>query len=173
MMRILFATFFMLFCSSLFCADNSRQMETQDLLEAPKALNLALLKAIKENNLEDVKNALLAGASPDAEGERGLSALHFACTKKKSEIAKLLLEKQADPNKIVKILSPDLSVLERSILGMAVKNKEWEIVFLLIEHKAKLQLCDPPEYGHKIEKKQAKLKKKQAKLEKKQAKIII
>ena len=164
MMRALIAAFFMLFCCTLFCADNSRQMESQDLLAKQKAKNLPLFEAITKNNLEDAKKALKAGAIPDAEDVKGIPALHHACKMKKIEIAQLLLDEGADPNKVIKILNPDLSVLERSILGLMVKKKKWPLVFLLRKHGAVLQPCDPPRYQNKINKEQAKLDKKQAKI---------
>ena len=143
-MRILIAAFFMLFGCTIFCADISKKEgEKQPLVKSKEIANSALFKAIKHKKLEDARKALEAKADPDALNKRGFPALYMACTKKRHEIAKLLLrDYKANPNQMFDYIEPDILKRTTSILGMAIQKGKWESVDLLIEFGGDLRYCD-------------------------------
>ena len=63
-----------------------------------KALNILIIKAAQEGNIEAVKQHLAAGADVNAKDENGWTPLNSAAVKGRNQIVKLLIEKGADLN---------------------------------------------------------------------------
>lgn len=64
-------------------------------------LDSALIEAVAERNTAEIQRLLNAGADPDSEeeGEQGLTVLMLSVYAKRRDIAQMLLEHGANPNK--------------------------------------------------------------------------
>ncbi|MEX0848763.1 MAG: ankyrin repeat domain-containing protein [Candidatus Dependentiae bacterium] len=87
------------------------------------------ISAVKENNIDGVKQMLKQGIDPNEKGERGLTALHWAIHNGSEEMTKLLLENEADPN-----IADRYKV--RPLWRAAKLKNNPVIVKLLLEHGA-------------------------------------
>ncbi|MEN6391169.1 MAG: ankyrin repeat domain-containing protein [Syntrophomonas sp.] len=76
----------------------SIEIMTEASGELSLSLDQKLIEAVSNNNTEEAKKLLEAGANPNAEGESKSSVLYTAAAKKNLELVKTLLSKGAKPN---------------------------------------------------------------------------
>jgi ankyrin repeat protein len=67
-----------------------------------KAAIRTLPETIKAGDVEGVRKMLDSGVSPDAQDDKGISALHYAVALDRLDILKLLMDKKADPKVVDK-----------------------------------------------------------------------
>lgn len=116
-----------------------------------------LIVAIKDQNLEQVKQFLESGANPTSfirlseESDYYTTALGLAVDKKNVEIARLLLEHGADVDKYW-FENEYGSLSTATNFGLAIQNEDLEMMKLLIAHNADLGLSsDQPYLGKNTE----------------------
>jgi|GEM_PF-4019840 len=87
-----------IYSSSLYCAspDSKKSISSS---RHDNDLNLQLTQACHDNNLEDVKKALAAGAQVNIGHPNYILPLQLAVRNRSVNLCQLLLEKKADPNK--------------------------------------------------------------------------
>ena len=104
------------------------------------ARNEPLWSAARDGKLEDVREALAAGAKVDAKGEGGATALFYAAQYGHAEVVEFLAGRGADVNVAAVIDIGDRSY-RVTALGAAALGGYADVVRALLKHGA-----DPPEY---------------------------
>ncbi|MDA2925244.1 PQQ-binding-like beta-propeller repeat protein [Acidobacteria bacterium AH-259-L09] len=104
------------------------------------ARNEPLWSAARDGKLEDVRDALAAGAKVDAKGEGGATALFYAAQYGHAEVVEFLAGRGADVNVAAVIDIGDRSY-RVTALGAAALGGYADVVRALLKHGA-----DPPEY---------------------------
>jgi RNA polymerase sigma factor (sigma-70 family) len=116
----------------------------EKISEIQKSLNEALIRAVKDGKIEEIRDLLTKGADIHVRANKGMKGgsenwplLAFAVEEKNLEIAKLLIEKGADVNaKGIITKSQDENEFFDSILAVAVRRESAEIVELLVSKGA-------------------------------------
>jgi hypothetical protein len=88
-------------------------------------LQLKLVDAAGEGNLDKIKEALREGANPDGSVYHHLPPLFMAASNGKADAARLLLDNGADVNRVIDI--------ENTPLGTAVATGHIDVVIVLLE----------------------------------------
>ncbi len=110
--------------------------------------DVALIEAVKSENIEDVKRLLTGGANPNSFFKDANSALNYyetvlglAIDKKNVGIANLLLEYRADVNKH-SFDAHQPPILSKNTFGVAVYTENVEMIELLADYNADTDFDD-------------------------------
>ncbi len=122
--------------------------DEEKLLSAERDRLTPVHKAAVLNDAEEIVRLFGEGAAVDAEDANGLTPLWHAAKWDSIEAAKILLDRGANPDPLREILNPSINrLIEGSPMTQAIRNKNVEMVKLLISKGAPVNETDPARWG--------------------------